>query len=280
MSSKKTFPNDFLNQPVHFSLRFDAPRPAHENMACDETVLHSTIQYCTIPIPNTANTGSSTASFSIILRNYGWTPAAVSFGYHETIHSRINLHAIKKDGLDIVRRFSGGRSVLHDQELTFAIVFPLNILQNPTHTGAFTFCSELFMHMFNSFGITTHMITRPHRPATHDCFNTASQFELVDTQGRKVVGSAQRITEGVVLHHAAIPFKQSSFSLSDYLPVPKYCINNDFIDKYSDKTFTEMQQLLRTVLFTILPSAAEEQSPAPTADLLQQYTNESFLFRK
>src|SRR5580704_1827882 len=63
---------------------------------------------------------------SAFLRIYGWKPWAISLGYNQNKSPKdlsINYSRCKEDGLDVVQRPTGGRAVLHSQELTYSIVF-------------------------------------------------------------------------------------------------------------------------------------------------------------
>jgi lipoate-protein ligase A len=55
------------------------------------------------------------------LRIYSWNPSAVSLGYQQPMDA-VDLNACKKYGVDVVRRPTGGRAVLHANELTYAVI--------------------------------------------------------------------------------------------------------------------------------------------------------------
>ena len=57
-----------------------------------------------------------------VLRFYAWDPPAVSIGRFQDIKTAVNADACKRHGFDIVRRITGGRAVLHHQELTYSII--------------------------------------------------------------------------------------------------------------------------------------------------------------
>ena len=57
-------------------------------------------------------------------RVYGWQPPAVSFGYAQRISREVDAQKVRERGIDIVRRPTGGRAILHWNELTYSVVCP------------------------------------------------------------------------------------------------------------------------------------------------------------
>ncbi len=58
------------------------------------------------------------------LRLYGWQPPAVSLGYFQKLESAVDMEECRRRGIDVVRRMTGGRAVLHHHELTYAVIAP------------------------------------------------------------------------------------------------------------------------------------------------------------
>lgn len=83
--------------------------PGPLNMAIDEAILHSV-----------AEGGPPT------LRFYGWEPPAISIGYFQELSAELDLAACKSLGIDVVKRPTGGRAVLHDVEVTYSLVISEN----------------------------------------------------------------------------------------------------------------------------------------------------------
>jgi lipoate-protein ligase A/biotin synthase-related radical SAM superfamily protein len=90
----------------------ESPRPGAENMAVDEAIL---LAHAAGRVPPTA-------------RFYRWTPPAVSLGYFQDYATDVDPEACRQAGIDIVRRTTGGRAVLHDQEVTYSIVVDMATL--------------------------------------------------------------------------------------------------------------------------------------------------------
>jgi lipoate-protein ligase A len=90
----------------------DRRRPGALNMALDEALM----------------TFQEKRSLPPTLRLYGWDPPCVSLGYFQRTQGEIDLEACGRAGVDVVRRPTGGRAVLHDDELTYCLVIPQDML--------------------------------------------------------------------------------------------------------------------------------------------------------
>src|SRR5579864_5452205 len=92
-------------------LRLDPPAPGAHNMAVDEELL--------------AGVAAGTAPPT--LRFYRWMPACLSLGYFQP-EELVDVEACRRFGVDVVRRPTGGRAILHDRELTYSMSLPLSVL--------------------------------------------------------------------------------------------------------------------------------------------------------
>ncbi len=161
------------------------------------------------------------------LRFYGWRPAAVSIGYFQRAAQEIDLEACRAQGVDVVRRLTGGRAVLHDAELTYSIVVrENNPLVPKTITESYCLFSGGLVAGLQRLGVEAKMsvprlaygqnIRRPVSPA---CFDTPSHYEIT-VAGRKLVGSAQVRKDGVVLQHGSILLRFSPETVVSLLRAP------------------------------------------------------------
>ena len=146
------------------------------------------------------------------IRFYGWNPPMLSVGYFQNIEKEINLDAVKKHGLGFVRRPTGGRGVLHDQELTYSVIVSEEHPEMPkTVTEAYRVISEGILEGFRELELDAYFaIPRTEKekqslknPRSSVCFDAPSWYELV-VEGRKVAGSAQTRQKGVILQHGSI----------------------------------------------------------------------------
>jgi len=145
------------------------------------------------------------------LRLYQWSPYAVSLGYFQDEKEVVDLQACREAGLDVVRRPTGGRAVLHAEELTYSIVVPEAhpFIDNGGVIDAYRSISRGLLTAFNLLGITASLTPEAgERPnlTPGSCFDTPSAYEI-QVKGKKVVGSAQLRRDGIVLQHGAILFR-------------------------------------------------------------------------
>ncbi len=147
-----------------------------------------------------------------VLRFYGWKPAAVSLGRFQKIETAVNIGACKELGFDTVRRATGGRAVLHNDELTYSIVsrtdnplFPTDIL------GTYKLIAAGLLAGLGNLGIRAEMVSRSGRHAElvkknvkdPACFSSPSWYEIL-VNGKKIIGSAQRRLPNAFLQHGSV----------------------------------------------------------------------------
>ena len=154
-----------------------------------------------------------------VLRLYAWDPPAVSIGRFQDIAAAVNAGACKRLGIDIVRRITGGRAVLHRQELTYSIVARSDHpLFPPTVLGTYKVIAQGLVAGLRNLGIPAEIVSRSGRHAAlvrkdakdPACFSSPSWYEII-VGNRKIIGSAQRRVSGAFLQHGSI--------LIDYDPV-------------------------------------------------------------
>jgi len=151
-----------------------------------------------------------------VLRLYAWEPAALSLGWFQPQEAFTDAAA--SAGAVIVRRPTGGGAIHHDRELTFCLVATPGEDGYPSGVQpAYEFVHEVLREALATLGAELKarggdapLSTRP-RDATL-CFDDHTALDLLDVQGRKVVGSAQRRSGGRVLHHGSIPLSVPSLT--------------------------------------------------------------------
>lgn len=146
------------------------------------------------------------------VRFYGWNPPTLSIGYFQKVEKEIDMEAVKKYGLGFVRRPTGGRGVLHDQELTYSVIVSESHPAMPqTVTEAYRVISQGILEGFRFLGLDAYFAVPKteeekadlKNPRSAVCFDAPSWYELV-VEGRKVAGSAQTRQKGVILQHGSI----------------------------------------------------------------------------
>ena len=185
----------------------------YENMAIDEAVFISCQHKKSPPT----------------IRFYGWTPPAVSLGYFQKAENAVDLKACARWGIDVVRRLSGGRAVLHHRELTYSVICPegtppftTNILET------YKIISECLMSALKELSLDVKWITfrnkhnssdRTHK-RTASCFSAPSWYEIT-VEGKKICGSAQKRGGGVLLQHGSILIEHDAEMLAEVLSSKK-----------------------------------------------------------
>jgi len=142
------------------------------------------------------------------VRFYTWNPATVSIGYFQKAEKEIDLEKVKEYGLGFVRRATGGRTVLHDKELTYSVVVSEAHPAMPSGvTDAYRIISAGLLEGFRLLDMRADMVSPDEakfaEPSSAACFDAPSSYELV-VEGKKVAGSAQTRQKGVILQHGSI----------------------------------------------------------------------------
>lgn len=155
-----------------------------------------------------------------MFRLYGWKPWAVSLGANQK-ESDIDREACEKRNIEIVRRPTGGRAVLHAEEITYSVVCPIPEGSSP---------HDLYrdIHIFLLAGLKKlnipHLDFEKSQPDFNklynkefrsvSCFASSARWEI-ESQGKKMVGSAQRVFGDTLLQHGSILLNRGYEQLCD-----------------------------------------------------------------
>lgn len=143
------------------------------------------------------------------LRLYGWSPWAISLGHNQR-GEEIDAARCNAEGIDVVRRPTGGRAILHAEELTYCVVMPAG---RRSVLEVYNEISGALVAGLALFGVNAALQrSQPdfaghyRSPSAIPCFTASARYEI-EWDGRKLVGSAQRRVTGgtsVVLQHGSI----------------------------------------------------------------------------
>ena len=137
------------------------------------------------------------------LRLYQWTPPAVSLGFCQKRHN-LDLAACRRLGIEVVRRPSGGRAVLHLGDLTYAVIAGTADGIPSAVTAAYRLICDGLLQGFRLLGIDARMGRGVIKPPQHDiCFLRGTLGSIMH-QERKFVGSAQTWHASSMLQHGSI----------------------------------------------------------------------------
>lgn len=180
------------------------------------------------------------------VRFYTWNPATLSIGYFQKAAKEINLEALRERGLGFVRRPTGGRAVLHDQELTYSVVVSESHPKMPSGvTEAYKVISMGLLHGFQRLGLHAEMVSlateeekeKYSSPGSSACFDSPSWYELV-VEGKKVAGSAQTRQKGVILQHGSILLEMDVELLFSLLNFPSERVKQRMMESFRQKAVT------------------------------------------
>jgi len=161
-------------------------------MAVDEAILESVY------------TGESMPT----LRLYAWEPACLSLGHVQSF-AEVNTDALQKNGWEVVRRPTGGRAILHVDELTYSVIAPQS---EPRVSGgvleSYLRLSQALLRALVILGLNPEAnekkaVTDPKQP-NPVCFEVPSNYEIT-VGGRKLIGSAQARRKEGILQHGTLP---------------------------------------------------------------------------
>ena len=187
-------------------LILDAEAAGATNMAVDEAILNGVIDGTSLPT----------------LRFFRWSPPCLSLGRNQSL-AEADLPACRADGVDVVRRPTGGRSILHTDELTYSV----SLLQSdPRAVGGivegYRRLSEGLLAGLHILGLDAVQAAGQKAPGSQStavCFESPSDYEIT-VGGRKLVGSAQWRMRGGVLQHGTLPLFGDLARVVSYLAFP------------------------------------------------------------
>lgn len=197
------------------------------NMAIDEAIL---IAHSEGRVPPT-------------VRFYAWEPATLSIGYFQRAEVEVDLAVLEERGIGFVRRPTGGRAVLHDQELTYSMIVSEDYPGLPQNvTDAYRVLSEGLVIGFRLLGLNAEMVNlgsdedkaKYAAASSAACFDSPSWYELV-VEGRKAAGSAQMRQKGVVLQHGSILLDMDVDLLFDLLRFKSDRMRERLKNSFADK---------------------------------------------
>jgi lipoate-protein ligase A len=161
------------------------------NMAADEAILEAVGREGSLPT----------------LRLYAWEPACLSLGYAQPI-TDVDIPRLQARGWDLVRRPTGGRAVLHTDEITYSIIGTLDEpLLSGTVLESYSHLAAALVEALRLLGLPVEVQERAEesdKTPNPVCFEVPSTSEIT-TGGQKLVGSAQARRKEGILQHGSLP---------------------------------------------------------------------------
>lgn len=178
----------------------DARRSGAENMRIDEALL---------------------ARGEPVVRLYGWDPACVSLGYTQNPDA-VDEQAVDAFGLDVVERPTGGGAILHmPSEVTYCVVVPTSWEGLPGDLFEdYRYLSQGVLDALDSWGVEASFREAKGGKDAF-CYLREAGVSIVDGDGRKISGGAQRRTKDAVLQHGTVLVEMDSRVQADLFGVPE-----------------------------------------------------------
>lgn len=177
--------------PATWRLLVTPPTDGATNMAIDEAILHALAD----------GVGRPT------LRFYQWVPPCLSLGYNQH-YDEVDGAACARLGYSWVRRPTGGRAILHTDELTYSVIAPVG---DPRVDGgileSYRRLSTGLLAGLRALGADVFQAQREKVRNSQKggvCFDTPSNYEIT-VGGKKLIGSAQVRRRRMVLQHGTLP---------------------------------------------------------------------------
>jgi len=224
---------------------------------------------------------------SPVLRIYKWSPPTITIGYFQPA-ADINFVKCEKDGIGVVRRLTGGRAVLHHEELTYSILFTEEDFSPFRKRELFLFIARCLLESLTLLGINSRISEKTRGSLkSPNCFAAPAQYEIESISEGKLIGSAQVIKDGVVLQHGAIPITGSYSNIGKYLN----CENHSFktalsLNQVSDQPVRE-EELLISLKRGFAKHLPLEEGTLTTFELASaerlresKYSQQKWMFRK
>lgn len=250
----------------------------------------------TEPAPGAWNMAVDEASMEAVraggpplVRFYRWSPACVSLGRNQPAAGRYDLRRLVESGVEVVRRPTGGRAVLHDQELTYAVVARTSVLGSPR--ASYSRINRALVAGLRLLGVPAALQPPSDRraatPSLEPCFRQAAEGEVV-VAGRKLIGSAQRTSDGVMLQHGSLLLQGDQRRVTEFVSglSPSACerpaVLADFLDP-----LPEWDRLVHSLAAGFFELVGEALAPTPlpptiaarAETLVDRYADLAWTFR-
>ncbi len=182
-------------------------KSASYNMATDEAILLGNIEGTSLPT----------------IRFYDWEVPTLSIGYNQKAKAEIDFEVMNKKGYDFVRRPTGGRMVLHKNEVTYAVITPLSDEMSGNVLASYSRISKALACGISKMGISIEfekgrLSASSQREDLNPCFTSSSRYEL-KVGKRKIVGSAQVRKNHTLLQHGSILLDNNQSEVAHFLPL-------------------------------------------------------------
>ena len=222
-------------------LILDPPQSGSWNMAVDEMLLLA-----------------AQVNKQAVLRLYQWNPATLSLGYFQS-HKEVQTYECSQQ-LPWLRRSTGGGALLHDQELTYSLIFPSHNLRSQQIADVYDLVHNSLIDTLQQFNIQAMTANATQTSGKQQdsflCFNRRCGCDVL-LSDFKIAGSAQRRNRDYVLQHGSVLTGQSVFAPE--LPGINELSNSDMNTNLLQSAWVpNLRKLFKTV-FVEMPLTNDEK---------------------
>ncbi len=165
------------------------------------------------------------------LRFYSWNPPSISIGRSQKAKRVVNHELLKEKGIGFVRRPTGGKAVLHYEELTYSIASSDELFINsPSVRTVYNQLAKALLKGLLNLGIEAEIVSKDPKGLVRTnlpCFSYPTRDEI-EVKGKKIIGSAQKRSKNAILQHGSIPIK-------------------DYRELYAELTFVDKEILFNSM---------------------------------
>jgi lipoate-protein ligase A len=242
-----------------------------ENMALDEALME-----------RARATGESVA------RIYAWSRPTISLGRNQTARDLYDLDRIRGLDLDVVRRPTGGRAILHHREITYSVTAPAG--ETSGLGASYNRINAFLLDALSRLGVAAAIAEPTGRsapPSMSPCFNEPSAGELT-FDGRKLAGSAQWRADGALLQHGSILIADDQSILSTLavqrgpdIPAPATLLDAlGFVPTLDDVAGALTNAIESIDGIRPTPLEIDEAIRARTSELVVRYNDNAWTWRR
>ena len=153
-----------------------------------------------------------------VFRLYGWKPYCVSLGRNQK-DNFLDKNLLKELNIDVVRRLTGGRALLHADEITYSFVCPVNFLRGGENViTSYKEISQILIEAFSKLSVNLDFGCQKKACGHKDYCMLVSTGADLCFEGKKLIGSAQFRKEGYILQHGSILYDYDKNLLKKIFP--------------------------------------------------------------
>ena len=209
--------------------------------------------------------GQDNSPVKPIIRFFTWDHPTISIGHNQNPQKRLNLKKCMADTLEVVRRPTGGREILHGYDLCFSVIWPFSSTASRIDSRKlFDSINQIIAGGLKRLGIDSQWktISIKSGAVSGPCFAQVDRGEIT-IDGCKLVASAQRTFDSVFLQQSSIPLTKSKLDIIDYM-------------KHNDDEKNRIRNLMRGTETTLERHFSETISTVEIVDQFRESFEESF----